>query len=477
MSDHALIDAIERGDTATVRKLLIEGADPNEFVATEYEKRTTPLIVAAVSDASRPEMIQILLDAGADLRIGSGRFGTTALWWARGPEGPAKRKVLLDAGADPFESAGNGRTILGEVTRADDLQTFDRLIAMGVDPFPTDYKHDFQHPYFLAVEEGAISILRRYLDWGMDPNAKTLSGDPILHLANSSEAARMLVEAGADIEARNESGWTTLVKSFGNWHPYRETIELVGTLIELGADVNDTHDHGFSVLMSAVSSGRNALAYAQILITHGANPLHVSDFGVNLLHAIIDDFYNDDREDATDCSELIRFLIYQGVDLEGRNKWGFTPLLTAAFSGDTVNAISFIEAGANVNARILGEDGQEEETVLIGATYSDSLANALLAAGADPRATDQEGQTALDHARRRLSAHDSPPRPRRPLTETELATRPPELVEAKRMMEIYDSNHPEEAARYAAERAAQKVAKRTRQRERLVRVIAILEAQ
>lgn len=91
----------EEATPSQVRECLSKGADPNE----KFMDRETALHYAA-SYSDDPEVVKVLINAGADLyaRTGGGVGGATPLHWAvwnnRSPSVAAVVQVLLDAGAD-----------------------------------------------------------------------------------------------------------------------------------------------------------------------------------------------------------------------------------------------------------------------------------------------------------------------------------------------------------------------------------------
>src|SRR3954453_3469782 len=62
-----LVEAAGKGDVATVKRLLAQGADPNA-PALHLERMKTPLWAAMLG--RRPEVIPLLAKAGADLNDG-----------------------------------------------------------------------------------------------------------------------------------------------------------------------------------------------------------------------------------------------------------------------------------------------------------------------------------------------------------------------------------------------------------------------
>jgi ankyrin repeat protein len=83
-----------------------------------------------------------------------------------------------------------------------------------------------------------LIVLGANLDWQDE-----LSQDRTpLHLAiysNFSKIVRMLIDAGADVEAKTNSGMTPL-----HWASYKDNIELAKLLLDAGADLEAKDNEG-----------------------------------------------------------------------------------------------------------------------------------------------------------------------------------------------------------------------------------------
>lgn len=136
-----------------------------------------------------------------------------------------------------------------------------------------------------AVRQGTIEEVRSFVADGANVNATDRDGDPILLAAISRresyrspgdmimggestrkdlKALEILVEAGADVNARDSGGNPVL------WEAVRRgELEPVRILVEGGADVNARDSRGDPVLLEAIREGE--LEAVRILVEAGAD--------------------------------------------------------------------------------------------------------------------------------------------------------------------------------------------------------------
>ncbi len=170
-SDQDLIEAAKNGDTATVQRLLTEGADPN----ARNNYGLAALILAAAH--GHTATVEALLAKGADPNAGAGTVGT-ALMWAALYGHPAIVQALLAQGADPNAKLSNGGTAL-----------------------------------MVAARYGQTAIVQALLAQGADPNAKLSNGwTALMGAASNGDPAivQALIAKGADLYAENKAGETAL---------------------------------------------------------------------------------------------------------------------------------------------------------------------------------------------------------------------------------------------------------------------------
>ncbi|MEJ2754134.1 MAG: ankyrin repeat domain-containing protein [Chloroflexota bacterium] len=119
------------------------------------------------------------------------------------------------------------------------------------------------------VGEGDTADLAAALEEGADPNAESSPGRPALFLAASrgnAEAVRLLIDAGADIEAETAESSILAAAAFEGH------VEIIEELLDAGADINATGDafgRGGSALYNAVVNLQSEAA--KLLIERGAD--------------------------------------------------------------------------------------------------------------------------------------------------------------------------------------------------------------
>jgi ankyrin repeat protein len=391
-------DSQEQG-VSTARLLLERGVDVN---AREKDGWTS-LHCAAFK--GRVEVARVLLDHGANVNMAT-KAGETALHMvSRGKydsqeQGVSTARLLLERGADVNAREKDGWTSLhcaafyGRVEVARVLLDHGANANMASDTGETAL-HMVSRGEYDSQEQG-VSTARLLLERGADVNARRKDGRTSLHwaaLKGRVEVARFLLDHGANANMASDTGSTALhMVSEGEYDSQEQGVSTARLLLERGVDVNAQEKDGWTSLHYAAFKGR--VEVAQLLLDHGAKANMETDEGESVLHIVSQGEY-DLKEQGVG---IARLSLERGVDVNAREKDGWTSLHWAAFKGRVEVAQFLLDHGANANMETAngesalhmvsrGEYGSEEHGI--------GIARLLLGRGLDVNARRKDGWTSL----------------------------------------------------------------------------------
>ncbi len=488
----SLLESVLVGDEQAVKQFLAKGADLN---ATETDG-TTPLMRAV--HGRYPSIASLLIEAGANVSAGN-RYGVTPLYLAARAHDAATARALLRAGADANTALPEGETVLMTAAKTGSVEIVRALLGLagsaplgsiGIGGSPPDAASGYaaagttpvrpenladpnakegwygQTALMWAAAEGHADVVTALIQAGADIDEHSDRFDApephpdrleegfaypqiprgqltALHFAARQgrlEAAKVLVDAGADLNAVDEDGATALVLATLNGH-----FDLAGTLLEAGANPNVADLFGRTALFvavdqhgldaspqpaSKVADDLAALDLAKLALEKGANP------DAALTRALPRPSAQGQEENPILNAGATAFLrAAMSGDLEAMNlllaaganplaataerkptnlggtelppNGGTTTLMVAAGVGwqesisrgrdsDAIAAIQLLlDRGANINAA-----NQNGDTALHGATLRGSTAiiQFLVDHGANLNAKNSKGWTPLDIA-------------------------------------------------------------------------------
>lgn len=270
-----------QGSTGLVDALKTEGF---QFKSWEAQQ-----ILKAAAVRGQTETVRQLLEAGVPLKSvpvpatkHSFSLQQNSGWLTAASGNPATLRVLLDAGASNGDQHDLDLALLN-AARAGILESVEELIDAGADP-TTDfsqkpaskrvagtaitYDQSAGSELIAAASGGNPEVVREILRYHPTLEARDREGKTAVIAASEdennateedrAECIRLLVQAGANVNARDNDGYTALHET------YLTAVE--NELLKLGADVNALNHDGETPLFTTVDQEAIPL-----YIQHGAN--------------------------------------------------------------------------------------------------------------------------------------------------------------------------------------------------------------
>jgi ankyrin repeat protein len=420
-----LMLAARSGDVDSVHALLEHGADVN---ASESERGTTALMQAA--DQGHADVLKELIQHGANVAAVSkpvmrdGR--TAALGNSEDPRRAVRQQaiaVLCDAKTPDLQqvriqreklfgvsakntpdaelckgierrglgfvtvagAGGNhGAGVGGEVTEDEDGNPVPVSTGRG-GRFPAREPDGGAFTALVyAARTGSINAARTLLEGGADVNQTTRYGwSPLLAATQNGnyQMAKFLIERGANVNLANKGGWTPLYLAVDNRnieggdYPVRtadmESLAYITYLLDKGADINwritestETrtvftnqwlNEDGATAFLRAAQSGD--LELLKLLIARGADPKINTKLGVTPLAAAagigwVEGITNERSPEET--VEAVKYLLSLGINPNFQADTGRVALHGAAHKGATEVVKALVAAGARMDVRDFG---------------------------------------------------------------------------------------------------------------------------
>jgi ankyrin repeat protein len=418
-----------------------------------------------------PEALEVLIEAGADVNAAEAERGTTPLMWAADQGHAAAAEVLIANGADvSARAAAAGRDARNNIGKESDPRRSVRNQVEGIleevagegglESLPEYLQRQVRERAEAQAAAGPPLAIPEEEDGEEGEESEEAEGDrvpqpgdadfqgfdrlteeeldrdgglmtPLVYAAraNATEVARVLIEAGADVNQRAGYGWTPLLAAtqnrnyqlgafliangdnvnlatLGGWtplylatdnrniedgdYPTREPdmadLEYIRLLLDSGAAVNarvidstETRtvftnqwldEEGATAFLRAAQSGDIDLL--RLLLEYGADPHINTTFNVTPLQvaAGIGWVEGVTQEHSTEKTvEAIRLLLDLGIDPNIQADTGRTALHGAAHKGATEVARILVAAGARMDVRDYGNTDNRGSPELASRTW------------------------------------------------------------------------------------------------------------
>lgn len=261
------------------------------------------------------------------------------------------------------------------------VQIAELLLARGADVNAQD--NNGSTPLTFAAGRRRIDMVGFLLSKGANPLFQNRQGMTAIFFAGTPEIAALILERGADVNARSNEGTTPLHNAAG-----RGRVRLTQFLLQHGADPNARNDEGVAPLFWL--RGDSALAIARLLIEYGARVDVRDNENSTPLHTAA----------ATGSVEIAELMLSKGAGINAMTDFGWTPLGMAALSNTEITAY-LLSKGADPNPhQCKDKEGcpcADVETPLHLAIRSDNVGTVrvLVENGARVNVTDGNGVTPL----------------------------------------------------------------------------------
>jgi ankyrin repeat protein len=404
-----LIETVKSGNVDAVRALLKERVDVN---ARQGDGATALHWAVHRNDGS---VVDLLLRAGATPDLADDT-GATALYLACVNRSGPMVERLLQARANPNAALVSGETVLMTCARTGEATGVRALLTRGANVNATEPGHH-QTALMWAAAQSEPKAVEALLEGGADVRARSRSytqtvtsevtqragreelnytvprggSTPLLFAARSgdAESARLLIEAGADVNDELPDGASALVVAAHSGHTSAATL-----LLEKGADPNAAAV-GYTALHAAVLRGD--LNLVKVLLAHKANPNAQITKGMPVRRTSQDFELPKTLMGATPYllaakfleADIMRALAAGGADTRLPMNDGATPLLAAAGMGIVAPAQDERRGTNRRGLAIIDGGTVEPESQVVEAV------SAALTLGSDINGTNPAGETAV----------------------------------------------------------------------------------
>ncbi|QEN06050.1 hypothetical protein EW093_15585 [Thiospirochaeta perfilievii] len=388
-------------------EVVLEWLMNNNNINFKNNDGDTPLIIA-IREKADSKIIEFLIKKGAKVDTRN-KSGSTPL-----------HEAIMVGNSDIINLLNVNKADFFAINNSGD-NPFDLIFQKGVEfateiltPELVSLRNNRQNtPLFYAIDWGSKEIVQVILDKGADINAKNINGETPLHQAITTDnviVANLLIERGASIEAKDNQ-LNTPLHSCVYWNAY----ESAHLLVEKKADINAKNIKNRTPLHEAVltedtdivtffiknksnlnardNNGQTPLFYAvknnfpdilNLLLDAGADISLRDRQGNTILHAAV---FGKNKD-------TVKILISKKSDIYAENKYGDTPVSIALTYG--LSSVNTFFDDKNINS--MDNKGFSPLHLAIKYHADIEVIDYLLDIGANKENINKDGDTPYDLA-------------------------------------------------------------------------------
>lgn len=263
-------------------------------------------------------------------------------------------------------------------------------------------------PLLWAVQNNSVDRVKLLLDAGANIQSRDDRGQTSLWWAvekSNVAMVKLLLDRGANVELKDKKDRTPL-----HWAVQKGKVDIVKQLLNANANIESKDDNGETPLWRAARSG--VVAIVKLLLNAGANTESKDSYGhtllswaeyyenVGMVKLLLNAGANIELKDTRGRTllweaarngnvNMVRLLLHAGANIESKDDNGQTPLWRAARSGDMAIVKLLVDRGADVGSL------DHDQTPLGWAACSSNkeIFELLLSASANVKSKDNNDQT------------------------------------------------------------------------------------
>jgi ankyrin repeat protein len=396
---NALMQAADQGHADVLKALIKAGANVAAVSkpvmrdgrsaalgnANDPRRAVRQQAIAVLCEAKNPDLEQVRIQRV--LLMGASQKDLPATELCKGIRRSGLGFVTIDGAGGNAGAGVGGEVVLdteGNPVLDENGEEVPASTGRGRRPAPREPDGGALTALVYAARTGSIDAARVLLEGGADVNQTTRYGwSPLLAATQNQnyQMAKFLIEHGANVNLANKGGWTPLYLATDNRnieggdYPTRtadmDSLAYITYLLDKGADVNarvsestETRtvftnqwlsEEGATAFLRAAQSGD--LALLKLLVARGADPKINTLLGVTPLAvaAGIGWVEGVTREHSpAETVEAVKYLLSLGIDPNFQADTGRVALHGAAHKGATEVVKVLVSAGAKMDVRDFG---------------------------------------------------------------------------------------------------------------------------